>query len=134
MAADGSLLIADQGNQRIRRVDPDGTITTIAGSGDPAAPASSGDGGPATEARLDRPEAVAVTTDGTVAFTEADGTRVRQIAADGTIGPSPAPALPASRATAARRPPHSSTMPATSPSGPTAPCSSPTPTTTGSAA
>src|SRR5262249_19080947 len=51
---DGSLYIADSGNHRIRRIGPDGIITTVAGSG-PVFPYPgdyAGDGGPATEARL----------------------------------------------------------------------------------
>src|SRR4051812_17938987 len=47
---DGSWLIAHQANAAIRRVAPDGTITTIAGNNPPG---YSGDGGPATSASLD---------------------------------------------------------------------------------
>ncbi|MEA2391028.1 MAG: hypothetical protein QOK31_1137, partial [Solirubrobacteraceae bacterium] len=60
--ADGGFLIADQGNQVIRRVSPAGTITTVAGmltlSG------STGNNGPAIAAKLDSPTGVAVTADG----------------------------------------------------------------------
>src|SRR5688500_8917741 len=45
VAADGSLFIADSGNQRIRKVDPAGTMTTVAGNGTAG---FCGDGGPAT--------------------------------------------------------------------------------------
>lgn len=46
---DGSVLIADAGNNRVRRVSRDGVITTVAGNGQRG---SSGDGGPATAARI----------------------------------------------------------------------------------
>ena len=48
----GNLYIADSGNQRIRKVDSTGTITTIAGTGEFG---FSGDGGPAVEAELRSP-------------------------------------------------------------------------------
>jgi DNA-binding beta-propeller fold protein YncE len=47
MLPDGSYLVADQANHRLRRVALDGTVETIAGSGEPG---YAGDGGPATEA------------------------------------------------------------------------------------
>jgi uncharacterized protein (TIGR03437 family) len=53
----GNLYIADTNNSRIRKVYPDGTIATIAGSG---VPAYSGNGGPATSAGLSFPHGVAV--------------------------------------------------------------------------
>src|SRR3954452_5569080 len=46
---DGGFLIADGANHRVRRVAPDGTITTVAGNG---IGGSTGDGGPATSAEL----------------------------------------------------------------------------------
>src|SRR5437016_4292288 len=45
----GSLYIADSGNSRVRKVSPSGTITTVAGNGTSG---YSGDGGPATSAKL----------------------------------------------------------------------------------
>ena len=54
---DGGVLISDTGNDRVRRVSPAGTITTVAGTDG----GLSGDGGPATEAQLDGPIGVAVT-------------------------------------------------------------------------
>ncbi len=53
----GNLYIADAGDQRIRMVTPDGTITTIAGNG---AAGNSGDGGPATNAELNYPSTLAL--------------------------------------------------------------------------
>ena len=48
----GNVYIADRGNSRIRKIDRGGIITTVAGSGRPGELAFSGDGGPASEARL----------------------------------------------------------------------------------
>jgi sugar lactone lactonase YvrE len=55
--AGGNLFIADNGHFRVRKVGPDGVITTVAGTGQPG---FSGDGGPATEARLDSPINLAI--------------------------------------------------------------------------
>jgi len=80
VGADGSLYIADTSNNRIRRVTPDGIITTFAGTGQSG---FAGDGGPATLANLSVPDAVAAGPDGSVYVT--DGNRVRRIAPDGII-------------------------------------------------
>ena len=76
-----NLYIADIFNCRIRRVT-DGTITTFAGSGATGftCGAFSGDGGPATSARLSQPSGVAVNGDGEVFIGELGGCRVRKVA------------------------------------------------------
>jgi sugar lactone lactonase YvrE len=79
---DGNLLIAEQYSMRIRRLAPDGTVTTFAGTG---AQGSTGDGGPATAATFQYPAGVATSRDGDVYVSDQDGTKVRRIAADGTI-------------------------------------------------
>lgn len=53
----GNMIIPDNTHQRIARVTPDGIITTIAGTG---VMGYSGDGGPATQARLNAPKRVAI--------------------------------------------------------------------------
>ena len=78
---DGSLIFADTSNCVIRRIDTSGIITTIAGVGQCG---FGGDGGPATQARLNAPGAVAVDGAGNIAFTEVDGNRIR-IIVSGTI-------------------------------------------------
>lgn len=80
--ADGSVLIADTGNHRIRRVAPDGTIFTIAGDGTPDL---SGDGGPAAAASLNAPTDVAVLGDGSILIADSGNHRIRRIAPGGTI-------------------------------------------------
>lgn len=81
----GNVFIADTGNHRIRKVAPDGTITTIAGSGPtvsadgPVSGAFSGDGGPATQARLNRPMGIAITPEGHLLIADAGNHRIRKV-------------------------------------------------------
>ena len=79
---DGSLYVADAGADRVRRVDPDGVITTVAGTG---ARGFSGDGGPAIEAALAQPSGVAVSPDGSVYIADTRNDRIRRVDPDGTI-------------------------------------------------
>jgi sugar lactone lactonase YvrE len=82
VAADGALYIADTDNHRIRKVNADGTITTLAGTGTAG---FSGDGGPANQAQLNDPRAVAVDGSGNIFVGEELGQRIRRIDASGTI-------------------------------------------------
>ncbi|HEX6293026.1 MAG TPA: RHS repeat-associated core domain-containing protein [Herpetosiphonaceae bacterium] len=82
LGSDGSLYIADTFNHRIRRVGPDGIISTIAGTGESG---FSGDGGPATAAELDYPVALALAADGTLYIADSDNHRIRKIAPNGII-------------------------------------------------
>ncbi len=77
--ARGTLYISDRFNQRIRRVGPDGVITTFAGGG------VSSDGGPATQAGLRGPCGVAVDPAGNVYIADQHNERVRQVGVDGII-------------------------------------------------
>ena len=94
----GGYAIADAGADRVRRVLPDGTIQTLAGTG---AAGFSGDGGPATSARLSQPTGLAVAADGALLVADRGNARIRRIAPDGTIstiaggGGGPTPALQA---------------------------------------
>jgi uncharacterized protein (TIGR03437 family) len=81
LGSDGSVYIADNGNDRIRKVAPNGIITTIAGSTGGFA----GDGGPATAARLNGPVSIVMSPSGDLYFTDVLNYRVRKIAANGTI-------------------------------------------------
>ena len=66
----------------MRKVDTRGTITTLAGTGEPG---YSQDGTPAAEALLDQPRGVAVGRDGVVYISDSRNNRVRRIGADGLI-------------------------------------------------
>ncbi len=72
----GSLLITDNGNQRIRRVDTNGIITTIAGTG---VLGYSGDGGPATAAKLNSPGGTTMDKYGNIFICDVDNDRIRKI-------------------------------------------------------
>ena len=78
--AAGNLYISDWGSVRIHKVTPDGTISTIAGTG---ASGFSDDGGPAATAQLYRPAGIALDALGNLYV--ADYLRIRKIASDGTI-------------------------------------------------
>ena len=78
----GNLYVAEQRGHRIRRIDLAGKITPFAGTGDSG---TSGDGGPATEARLDHPVGLAVDSAGNVYVAEREGHRVRRISQAGMI-------------------------------------------------
>ncbi|MBK35014.1 MAG: hypothetical protein CME26_05720 [Gemmatimonadetes bacterium] len=78
----GNVYIAEQFNFRVRRVDTDGLINTIAGS---FGVGFSGDGFPATAASLDQPTGVAIDTAGAVYVADQANHRIRRIGPDGII-------------------------------------------------
>ena len=79
----GGLLVSEFGANRVRRIDlSTGIISTIAGRGEAG---FSGDGGPATEARLNGPAGLAVDPAGNVYVADSSSSRIRRIAVDGTI-------------------------------------------------
>ncbi|MDA8386503.1 MAG: hypothetical protein M0Z88_09635 [Actinomycetota bacterium] len=81
LARDGSLLVADAGARRVRRIDGEGDIRTIAGGGEPG----EGDGALATSVRLGRPAGLAVGSDGTIYIADRGNHRVRAVGSDGRI-------------------------------------------------
>lgn len=89
---EGSLYVADSGNQRIRRVGRDGIVTTVAGSGErPAvnerclATGTIGDGGPALATRLFNPSSVVLDRDGNLILADQQNNRIRRVNAAGVI-------------------------------------------------
>ena len=127
LAANGDLIFADAGNNRIRKITKSGTISTIAGDGFPG---FDGDGGPALSAEFRGMRGVAVDSAGDIFVADTLNNRVREIsggtvstvAGSGTFGFSGdgAAATDAELAAPGRRPPRR---------GRKKICTSPTPTT-----
>lgn len=78
----GNLYVADLGNNRVRRIAPDGTVSTIAGGG-PAATVNEGD--LAINSQLLTPRNVATDAAGNLYISEFSGHRVRKVTPDGRI-------------------------------------------------
>jgi sugar lactone lactonase YvrE len=78
----GRLFISDNFNRRIRRVDLNGSITTVAGTGQEG---GSGDDGPATSAQFSHPRGVAVDSLGNLFIADAFNHRIRRVDASGII-------------------------------------------------
>ena len=79
VGADGSVYVADTNNNRIRKIDPSGVITTVAGNGawreqltSPEAP-TCGDGGPALQSQLAGPRGLALGPDGSLYIADTGG-------------------------------------------------------------
>ena len=80
LAPDGTLVVADTGNNAIRRVSLDGLVTTIAGGS-----GAGREDGPAATARFDAPLGVAVAEDGTVFVADTYNDSIRRISRDGVV-------------------------------------------------
>jgi sugar lactone lactonase YvrE len=78
----GNLYIADYGNNRIRKVDDNGIISTVAGNGSHG---YSGDSGLATTASLSYPSGVALDAAGNLYIVDAGNNRIRKVGANGII-------------------------------------------------
>jgi trimeric autotransporter adhesin len=72
----GNIFIADEGNERVRRVDSQGIITTWAGNGGSN---YSGDSGPALQASLDRPQGVTMDPAGNLLIADVYNNRIRKV-------------------------------------------------------
>jgi len=78
----GNVYLVEYDGARVRRIDPTGVITTVAGNGTEG---FAGDGGPAIQAMLDTPAGIDVTADGTLYIADRDNLRIRKVTPDGTI-------------------------------------------------
>jgi DNA-binding beta-propeller fold protein YncE len=79
----GNLFISEHYNRRVRKMSPDGIITTVAGGG--TKPPQLADGGLATEARLSAPFGLAVDSAGNLFISDRWDYRVRKVTPEGVI-------------------------------------------------
>ena len=79
--ADGNLYVADKNNQRIRKITPNGTVTTLAGLGGAGASTD----GDATVAQFSSPAGVAVDASGNVYVGDAGNHRIRKVTPAGVV-------------------------------------------------
>lgn len=77
-----SVFVADTGNNRVRMISADGTISTVAGTGEPG---YAGDGGVASQAVLNSPQGLAVDAEGNLYITDSFNDRVRKVDLEGVI-------------------------------------------------
>ena len=82
----GNIFIADAYDHRVRKITPDGNISTVAGDGSPG---FRGDGGPASASRLNNPYGLAVDGAGNLYIADLGNNRVRKIGPDGNISTVP---------------------------------------------
>lgn len=80
--ANDNLYISDSGNNRIRMVDADGVISTVAGSGEPGV---AGEGGPAVDAQLQAPAGLAFDPSGQLVIVDQGNNLVRKVDGAGVI-------------------------------------------------
>ncbi len=80
----GNLFIADQGNNRVRKMDTNGILTTFAGKS-PIVSGFSGDGGPATNAVLNTPAGLFVDATGNLYIADQNNDRIRKVGTNGII-------------------------------------------------
>ena len=78
----GNLLISDSSDNRIRKVDTNGVITTVAGNGTAG---FSGDGGHASDASLNSPMGLALDTVGNLFIADYGNQRIRAILRQGPV-------------------------------------------------
>ncbi len=78
----GNTYFSDQASNMVRRIDPNGTLTTVAGNGEPG---FAGDGGPAREARLNAPAGLAMDAAGNLYIADEQNSRIRRVTPAGLI-------------------------------------------------
>ena len=77
----GTIYVADSGNQTIRCISPDGQVSTFAGK-----PGKRGIvDGQGTAARLDRPTSMAIDSSGTLYVVNGEDSRIRKISPEGVV-------------------------------------------------
>ena len=79
---DGNIFFSDYDAHRVRKIDRNGIITTVVGTGTPG---YSGDGGPATQAQINGPRSVITNPDGSLYISEEWNHVIRRVDASGSI-------------------------------------------------
>ena len=82
LSPEGELYICEQNSALIRKIDKEGNIIKVAGTGEPG---FSGDGGPATEAQIKNPFRMVFDEEGNLYFSDRDNNRIRKIDTRGII-------------------------------------------------
>jgi sugar lactone lactonase YvrE len=80
--ASGRVYFTDFEARRVYRIEGDGSLSLVAGTGQSG---STGDGGPATEAGLEEPAGIAIDSDGNIYIGEHHGHRIRRVGQNGII-------------------------------------------------
>jgi len=80
--AEGNLFIAETRAHVVRKLDPAGTITSVAGT---RVGGRAGDGGPALQAQLHQPYGLAVADDGTLYIADRGNSQIRRVTTDGVL-------------------------------------------------
>ncbi len=78
--ADGNIWVADRLNHKIRKITPEGVVTTMAGTG-----TTGYLDGPAASARFADPYGIAVSTDGSLIIADLNNNKIRKVSAQGTV-------------------------------------------------
>ena len=101
IASDGTLYMSEMDSYRVRKVDASGIISQVIGNGTPS---FCGEGVPARQACLARPNGITIDDAGDVYISDQNNRRIRKIsAATGIITTIAGGTNPAPKATAARR-------------------------------
>ena len=80
--AAGNIYVADADDNRVRRIDTSGIVTTYAGTGFPG---FTGDGGPANQASLHSPFGIRMDANGNLFIADLGNNRIREVSASGTM-------------------------------------------------
>jgi sugar lactone lactonase YvrE len=80
-----NLYVADALNHRIRKITPEGVVSTVTGSGPSGKSAGAFADGLSAQSRLNTPTEVVVTEDGVIYFSDTYGNRIRKITRDGIV-------------------------------------------------
>jgi uncharacterized repeat protein (TIGR02543 family) len=85
VGADGNIYVVDSDTHRVRKITPEGVVTTIAGGGPSGSDSGSYADGTGTAARFSNPRGVAVGADGNIYVADANNHRIRKVTPAGVV-------------------------------------------------